>query len=374
MSILMTAVPSCIIFFVIAWRAWRTYKNGLFIALLQLGMAVLSAVISYLLTRLLLNPAKVDIFDLGQLLVSRIPPSFFTINPEMEVFLAALPTALAALIAFTSIFELLRSLSNKLLYKLEKKYGLSKRFLNFVGNRVAALAVGALTAAVCLLVDLVVLNGIVGFSANMLRCAGIVTDQEVFSVTANAFDEYNRSPVKKFTDALGCRQVYHGLTTASRNGESFSVGQTLDQVSQVFLGIMPLFDTLPSAEHMPETEDLQSLPDQLLATPHAAEMIVGLVSASQEQLANSDAATILCRIMGVTREQFAAYLASLAPENAATDLRTFCNIAAILRQHDLLPRPGEMLELSQLDSQQVQAAVREEVLKNPTLAAFFGIS
>lgn len=374
MELLMTAVPSCIIFFIIIWRAWKTYKGGLFIALIQLALTAVSAVLAFLLTRLLLNPAKVDIFGLGQLLLERIPHTFFVINPNLEAFVAALPTALAALLAFTFIFETLRYWGGKALYKLEKKHALSQKFLCFPGNRAAALAVGAVTASICLLMDLVILNGIVGFSSNMLRCAKAATGEEIFSVMADTLDAYDRGPVKKITDSLGCEQVYHALTAASRNGEPFSVGQELTDISYVFAGIMPVFEALPTADHVPDIDDLQKLPDVLTATPHTVEMIAGLVAVSKDQLETSDAVLVVSRLMGVTTQQFSEYLSSIIAENAEADLRTFCNIAAILRQHDLLPKSGEMLQLNQLDNEELLRAVREEVLKNPELAAFFDLA
>lgn len=374
MEILMTVVPSCIIFFIIAWRAWKTYKGGLFISLVQLGITAVCAVVSFLLTRLLLDPARVDIFGLGQLIIDRIPHIFFEINTDLEAFMSALPTAIMALLAFTFIFETLRFWGGKALYKLEKKHNLSEKFLNFSGNKIAALGVGAVTAAICLLMDLVILNGIVGFSSNMLHCAKTATGQEIFSVMAEALDSYDRSPVKKFTDSLGCKKVFNALTQTSSNGETFSVGQKLTDVSYVLAGIMPVFDALPSEDHMPEPEDLRNLPAQLAATPHSVEMVAGLIAASKDQLAGSDAVLVISRLLGITPQQFAAYLSTITAKNALADLQTICNIAAILREHDLLPKTGDTISLTQLDDESLRAAALAEVLKNPDLAKRLGIA
>ncbi len=381
MELLMTLVPACIIFFVIAWRTWKAYKKGLFVALIQLGLTAVSAVVSFLLTRLLLNPAQVDIFDLGQELVALLPAELFALNPSLKPLVAALPTAVAALLAFTLIFDILRCISCKVLFSLEKKHAFSEKFLTFQGNRAVAIAVGAVTAVICILMDLVLLNGVVSFSGNMLRCAATLTEEEIFGQVADYVDAYDSSPVKNISDSLGCRQVFHALTTSSRNGVPFSVGQELTQLSYVFAELMPLYEMLPSTGNGTvditqaiEKIDLQTLPQLLTASPHTVEIIANLVVTNKDQLVQSDAMQVVSELTGVTTEQFSTYFDSITVETATEDIKTICNVAAILQEYDLLPGPGQTIEPSDLDNPELIDKVYQEVLKNPSLAEFFDLS
>ena len=119
MEIIITIIPILLVIFIIAKEAWQTWKDGLFLALIKLGISLVSAVLAFLLTRLLVNPAWVDLFGLGKLLLSKIPKDFLVVNPHLKDFLKALPTALIALLAFTGLFDLLRLNGNKLLAKLD---------------------------------------------------------------------------------------------------------------------------------------------------------------------------------------------------------------------------------------------------------------
>jgi hypothetical protein len=61
-------------------------------------------------------------------------------------------------------------------------------------------------------------------------------------------------------------------------------------------------------------------------------------------------------------------------ETATEDIKTFCNVAAILKEYDLLPSPGQTIEPSDLDNPELIEEVYQEVLKNPSLAEFFDLS
>lgn len=374
MQTVMYIVPACIILFLVVRKTIRIYKDGLFLALLQLGLVAVSAVLSFALTKLIFNPAKTDFMGLGQKVYDLIPTDFFLICPSMEAFVRALPTALIALISFAVFFELLRINGAKILSRLNKKFGWSEKFLHFPGSKYVALGVGAATAVLALLIDLVVLNGAVTFSANMLRCAETATGQASFGIMAQAMEEYEKSPAKRITDNLGCKQVFHALTTGSRNGEPFSVGEELTALSNTFAGIMPVFNIVPTDDHLPEADDLRNLPAALAGTPQSIELLTALIRSSQEALGESDAALVVSTMLGVTSEQFSAYLSEITAETAQTDLQTFCNLAALLREHNLLPKKGEMISLKDLETSALKEAVAQEIHKNPAMAEFFGLS
>ena len=106
---------------------------------------------------------------------------------------------------------------------------------------------------------------------------------------------------------------------------------------------------------------LRQLPALLTANPESIEMVTALVRASQEDLAQSDAVLVASTVMGVTTEQFADYLDQLTPETTETDLQTFCNIAALMREHDLLPEKGEMISMKDLEDPALLEQVAQEL-------------
>ena len=190
---------------------------------------------------------------------------------------------------------------------------------------------------------------------------------------AQAMEEFEKSPVKRITDAMGCKQVFHALTTGSRNGEVFSVGEELTALSSTFAGIMPVFDVIPTDDHLPEADAIRSLPAVLASTPQSVKLITALVRSSQKALGESDAALVVSTLMGISPEQFSEYLSALTVETAEADLQTFCNIVALLREYDLLPKKGEEISLSDLDNPLLLEAVAQEIEKNEKMADFFKI-
>lgn len=371
MQTVMFVVPACIILFLVARKTWRIYKDGLLLALLQLGLVIISAALAFVLARMIFNPAKVDFLQLGQKIIDAIPADFFLVCPSMEAFVRALPTAICALIGFTVFFEVIRVFGARFLSWLVKKNKWNEIYLQFPGSKVVALAVGAMTAALAILIDLVILNGIVAFSGNMLRCAQAATGESYFGTVADALVEYEKSPIKRITDALGCRQVFNALTTGSRDGESFSVGQELTQLSTTFAGIMPVFEAIPTEDHLPEAQTLRDLPRVIAGSPASMELITGLVRASRESLSQSDAVLIASTLLGTTPERFSQYLSQITVQTAQKDLETFCNIAALLRQYDLLPGKGNVIQLSDLENQALMEDVAKEVKSNLEMARFF---
>ena len=179
MDIITWLLPVCITLFVVVRGAIRTWKNGLFMALMDLCATIASAFMAFFLTRLLIDPAKVDLFGLGALLLRHIPAGFLAASSRLEAFFSALPTAILALLFFTIAFEALRATGYKLLEKGNIKYGWSEKLLQIKATKPLSMGVGALTALVCVLTDLVVLSGVITFSGNMLHCAEVATGDVV---------------------------------------------------------------------------------------------------------------------------------------------------------------------------------------------------
>lgn len=372
MDILITALPILIVVFIIAKDAWQTWKDGLFLTLVKLGITLVSLVLSFFLTRLLLNPAKIDAFGLGQLLADYIPREFFRVMPETEAFIRSLPTALLAIIGFTVFFDLLRINGCKLMRKLNEKYKWSEKYLKISHEKVATMGAGALCSAVCLLTDLVVICGTLTFSGNMLYCAHAATGQEVFTSVGDVVHELERNPVIRLANAMGAQDVFFELTKSERDGESFSVGQELIHYSDVFVGILPVFDVLPKEGQTPTAEQLLALPDAL-DNEESLALLVSMVRSYKNELGDSDAVMIFSSLMDTTPVRFEKYLSRMTTQEAHEDLTTVCNIAALLAQRDLIPESGEYFDMNALQDPELLALVRQEVLKNENFVTFFNI-
>jgi len=374
MDVITWLLPVCITLFVVIHGAVRTWKNGLVMALADFGLTVVSAYAAFFLTRLFINPEKIDLFGLGALLLSYIPEGFLTAVPSLEAFLAALPTAIAALLFFTIAFEVLRVNGYKLLDKLNKKFGWSEKLLQFKAAKPISMAVGAMTAMVCVLVDMVVLTGVITFGGNMVYCAEVATGNSAFSVLGGSIHAMRKSPVFSIANVLGCYDAFCDLTTAQRDGKVFSVGQELNDISETFVALLPVFDALPKEGKMPSAEDLRSLPKVLVDTPEVVGLMTGLIGSNLEALGGSDAVYIVSQLIGTTPEIFETYLSTLEPEDAHEDLTTFCNIAALLADRGLLPEDGENFQMDALkDPTLLQQAV-EELAKNPDLMSALSIA
>lgn len=369
MDLMVYIVPTAIVLFLLVRQAWQIWKDGLFMALLQLGIALVSSVLAFCLTRLLLDPAKVDLFGLGALLVKKIPADFFVVLPRLEAFMQALPTALAALIFFPVFFDLLRIIGNKLLRKLNRTHQWSEKCLKIKAEKPLSILAGLLIAAVCLMVDLVTLTGTLTFSGNMLYCAEAATGEQVFSTMGNVVHRLQRNPVIRLSKALGAEELYFELTTASRDGQSFSVGQEMNELSTVFVGILPVFDALPREGQIPTPEQIRALPEALGSSDESLALTVGLVRSYRQELGDSDAVLIMSTLTGTTPERFEQYLAQLTEEQAREDLATFCEIAAILGDRGLIPESGDLFDLNALSDPQLLAEARQILSENQQLSA-----
>jgi len=373
MKWIMWVAPLLLTLGAIGVRAWRTYRSGLFVALLQLLAVMLSAVVSFLLTRALIDPGKVEIFGLGEKLVGMIRKDFFLVDPGLEDFIRALPTAVIALIAFTVFFEILNYIAGKAIDKLNEKNSWNEKFLCFPGNKKLALIPGALSALVGLLVDLVIFNGMIGLSANALTAAEHALDNDSVSLMAEGARELADSPVIRVTDAMGCRWAFDTLTMAQRNGKPFSVGKELMGWAEAFAGLDQVMLALPTGGHMPNGDALRALPEQLAQHPETIKLIVGILRAYRDELESSDAIGIISQLLGVSSQQFEGYLAQIEVDNVAGDMVTFCNIAAMVADRGLFPQAGEYFDSTALTDDVLKAQIHEELLKNETLAGFFCI-
>lgn len=371
MEIIITIIPILLVIYIIAKEAWQTWKDGLFLALIKLGISLVSVVLAFLLTRLLVNPAWIDLFGLGKLLLSKVPKDFLIVNPPLKDFLKALPTALLALLAFTGIFDLLRVQGNKLLAKLDEKHQWSKKILKVKGEKLYTACTGVLTSVVCLLTDLVILCGTLTFSGNMLYCAKAATGEKIFSSTGDVVHQLEENPVIQLANAMGAEKVFFSLTTAQRDGKTFSVGQEMIQLSNAFVDMLPVFDVLPKEGQTPTPEQIRALPEALGDNPETMGLMVGLMRSYRQELGDSDAVLIISSLMGTTPERFEKYLSKLTVETAHDDLVTFCNIAALLGDRGQLPEEGGSFDLSTLSDPSLLEAVQQEMEKNPALAEFF---
>lgn len=364
MDTIMWLLPVCITLFVVIRSAVRTWKNGLFMAVGDLILSIISAYAAFFITRLLVNPEKTDLFGLGALLLSYIPEGFLAANPKLVSFLSALPTAILALIFFTIAFDVLRINSYKLLLKLNKKYGWSEKYLNFKSSKWVSMCVGALTAMVCVLVDMVLLSGVVTFSGNMVQCAQAATHIDAFSTVGGSMLTLRNNPVFAIANQLGCYDAFCQLTSAQRDGETFSVGQELNDLSETFVALLPVFDALPSEDNIPTAEELRALPELLGDSEDVMGLLTGLIQSNLEALGDSDAVFIISQLIGTTPDNFESYLSSLETEDAYDDLTTFCNIAALLADQGLLPESGQDFQMDALTDASLLTSVEQELQKN----------
>ena len=373
MEALIWWIPVALTAFVLIKQVLRTWKEGLFMAILYLLWTAVAAVAGFALTRLLLDPAKGDLFGLGALLVEKIPQDFFRVMPQLQAFIQALPMALAAVILFPVFFDIIRVAGNNFLRKQNKKQGWSERFLTFPGQRLLAGVLALATACICLMTDLVILVGALPFCGNMLYCAETVTGQAAFRTAGDAVHGLEEHPVVQVANRLGATELFYELTSAKRGEEAFSVGQEMNELSHAFVGLLPIFEAVPQEGSVPDGQQLRALPQALAESPGSMELVVALVSAYRQELGDSDAILIVSTLMDVTPEQFESYLATLDTESAQADMTTVCNIVALLADRGLLVEAGEAFDLSSLSDPELRAEVKQELLKNPNMVAFFGL-
>lgn len=372
MKVLIYTLPIVIVVLRLGYKGWRIMREGLFLALMQLTVSVISAIGSFLLTRLCLNPARVDLFGWGEQLVAFVPQDFFTVMPKWEALLRALPTALIALAGFTVLFDVMRWLGVKLLKKMNTQYGWSNKFLKMQGEKLLTACTGVVLAAVCLMPSFVILCGILPCSVNMLHCADAVLEQDIYGNAEDILRLLDESPLIRFGNALGADDVYYALTTAKRNGEDFSVGQELNQLSGAFVSMLPVLDALNFKNGQPPSAaDLRQLSALLGESEEGLALVVSVIRSYSDLLRDSDAIEIMSTLMDTEPERFAEYLQQLDMETAQDDLRTFCEVVAILSERDLLPASGELFDKSALEDDALKALIRAEIEKNSDLSRFF---
>lgn len=366
-------LPAALMILSVGIRVWKAYRKGLLLALLQLGAVAASAVLAYVLTRTFLKPGTTDVMGLGAALVDRLGREELPLA-GMEEFLKALPTAMLALVAFTVGFAVLKAILGGILRKLDRKYGWSKKVLCFSGNRLVAMIPGLAGAVICLLAEWMLLNGILAISSGVLTAAQLFVNEPAVEKTAVAVRELAESPAIRLTDALGCRWTFCSLTTAEKDGEEFSVGESLIGVSKLAAGVEKLGALLPGSTERPTGDDFRELANYMDRNPEAVGVIVEVLKSYREKLLPKETVEELCRAIGISGEKAENYLQKLETVTAQQDIETVCNIAAILCDRGLLPENPEVLDVSALSDPQLREEILQELRKNQKLCDFLGLN
>ena len=210
------------------------------------------------------------------------------------------------------------------------------------------------------------LCGTLTFSGNMLYCAEAATGQEIFTTMGDVVHQLEENPVIRLANNLGAQEAFFELTKGERDGESFSVGQELIHYSDVFVGILPVFDALPKEGEAPTAKQLRQLPETLEEEESVA-LLVGMARSYKEDLGQSDAVLILSALVGTTPEDFEDYLGELTTETAHEDLTTICEVAALLAEKDLIPENGEDFDMEALEDPELLTRIHQEIHKNQHL-------
>ena len=366
-------IPIVIAALIVIRQIIRTWKDGLFLSLLQLVWTVAAAIGGFFLTHALIDPAKMDLFGLGEKLAAMIPERLMKGLPVLDPLVRALPTALIAIIAFPVIFEVLRSVGCWVLRKLNRKFGWSEKILCFRGEKVAAEVVGLITSVVCVMTDMVIFAGMLSFCGNMFYCAEQVLKDETFGTMSAAVQTLEENPVIRAADALGAEDMLAYLTAAERNGEPFSVSSELTRMSKAVVELMPVLEVvLPSEDRKPTGDDFRALPVKLKDAPDGMDLMVGIVKSYSEELESSNAVQVFTEMTGTTPEQVQAYVASIDEETAPEDVETVCEVAAILADHGVMVGQEVDLEAAMNDEALI-AEVQAAILANENMRKYLGI-
>lgn len=371
MKTLMWLLPLLLVVGLLAWRCYKSYKKGLMAVLLELGVDVVSALLAFVLTRILVNPENLDIFGLGEKLLTYVPQEFLQTSPRYEALIRAIPTAVAALIAFSLGFAFLRWLLGLIVFKLDKKWGWDQKYLQFKGQKYVAMGVGLLTALFMLVMHLVPVGGLSVAVSSSVQLVETVVDIQEYAAVLDAVHGLAESPAIRMVDSLGSRKMFCELTKARRNGEAFSAGEEMLHLADAFTKALPALRSVSTEELRRDPESLRGLPDALLATPEMRELAAGVLVSAREELVGSDAIKILSDLLDVSTDRFGAYIDQLQADTLHADVTTFCNMAAILAEGGYLPAEGEVFDDALLEDAQLKARIRAEMDKNAALAQFF---
>lgn len=371
MKTLMWLIPVLIFVAVVAWKSYKSYKKGLMAVLLELGISVVAAVLAFGVTRLFVNPEKVDIFGLGEKLLGIVPADFVAVSPRYEALIRALPTAVAALLVFSALFGIFRSIGGYICRKLNKKHSWTEKCLVFKGHKWVAVGVGLVTAIFILVIQLVPLGGITTVTSTTVQLVETVLDSQEYAVLTDALHGLAESPALQTVDALGSRKLFCELTKARRGDETFSVGEELLHLADGFTKALPALNAISTDELRQDPQAIRDLPAQLLSTPEMQELTAGMLVSAREDLVSSDAVRILSDLLDVSVDRFGTYIDQLTPDMVHADVTTFCQMAAILAEGGYLPAAGEEFDDAVLDNAQLKTQLRAELDKNSTLAQFF---
>lgn len=375
METIILLIPVVIAVIIFVRQVVRTWKDGLFLTLLQLVWTVIAAVGGFFLTHFLVNPAKMDLFGLGAKLSEIIPQNIYKGLPYLEALVRALPTALTAIIAFPIVFDVLRAVGCWILRKCNQKFGWSEKILHFKGEKIASEATGLVTSAVCLMTDMMVLAGMLTFCGNIFYCVETLTHDETFATVNHAVHELEENPVVKASYAMGAEDVLAYLTTGDRNGEPFSVSKELVTMSNAVVDLMPVLEVvMPTQNHRPTGDDFRALPGKLKEAPGGMELMVGIVKSYEEELEKTDAVQAFTEMTGTTPAQVQAYVASIDENTAPEDVETVCEVAAILTDYGVMAGDGQTVDLeAAMNNEALIAEVKAAVLSNENMRKYLGI-
>lgn len=371
MKTIMWLAPCCIVLLIVALHTWRIYRQGLAMALVHLGVTILSAAAAFGITRTFLDPATVDIGGLGEMLAGWIPAEFHSIHPGLPEFIRALPTALVALFAFTVLFGILRPILNKIAGLLCKP--LTSILPRFPGSGLLAIVVSIVSAVLVLVIHMVPFGGISTVASDTLQIAKKIANNDSFTVAADAVQGLAESPVVVAIDEMGCRRMFYALTSAKRGDETFSVGEELTHFTGAFSELIHILDVIPTDGVLMSADSIRALVESLSGSEFAMELTAGLVRSFGADLANSDAIHIISQLMDVSEDQFREYFAQISVDTLPSDLQTFGNIAALLSEQSVIPKPNGQFDYAVLSDPGLMEQVRQVALKNPHITQFFGL-
>lgn len=375
MEMIIWSIPIVVAVIIMIRQIVRTWKDGLFLSLLQLVWTVVAAVGGFFLTHALVNPAKMDLFDLGKKLAELTPQNIYKGLPYLEGLVLALPTALIAIIAFPIVFDVLRAAGCWVLRKCNKKFGWSEKLLHFRGEKVVAEAAGLVTSAVCLMTDMMIFAGMLTFCCNMFYCAETITHDETFASMNSAVHTLEENPVIRLSNSMGAEQILDYLTMAERNGETFSVSSELTRLSKAVVDLMPVIEmVMPTNNHRPTGDDFRDLSAKLKDAPEGMELMVDIVKSYEVELEESDAVQTFIQMTGTTPEQVHAYVASIDAETAPEDVETVCEVAAILTDYGVMTGPNQEVDLeAAMSNEALLEEVKAAVLNNENMRKYLGI-
>lgn len=367
-------LPAILMVLSVGLRVWKAYRKGLFLSLLQLGAVAISAILAFVLTKIFVNPARLDFMGLGASLADMIAEDGMSLPSSLNAFIKALPTAMLALVVFTVAFVILKAILCAVIRGLNKKHGWSEKVLCFPKSKLVALAPGLASAVLCLLAELVLVNGLLCVASGTLTVVRVFSQEPALEEVAFVVQELADSPAIQLTDDLGCRWAFYSLTTAEDNGEKFSVGERMIGAVKLVQGLEKASAFLPGSEKMPDGDDFRALGEYMQENPEAAGTVVDVLKSYREELLPPETIEQISQAIGVDTAPVEKYIQELEAATAQEDISTICNVVAILADRELLPGDSEELDVDAFADPELQKLILEELQKNERLCGLLGLN